>query len=84
MNKEWEEVKLFHEKFNHPIGQYPKQGWSGSTVPVLENIITEYEEMISKLEGVDYIEHRIYCKKCIDYIREEIKSTISKEFVYDY
>lgn len=24
MNKEWEEVKLFHEKFNHPIGQYPK------------------------------------------------------------
>lgn len=67
-----------------PIGQYPKQGWSGSTVPVLENRIKEYEEMISKLEGVDYIEHRIYCKKCIDYIREEIKSTISKEFVYDY
>ena len=46
-----------------PIGQYPKQGWSGSTVPVLENRIKEYEEMISKLEGVDYIEHRIYCKK---------------------
>lgn len=67
-----------------PIGQYPKKGWSGSTVPVLENRIKEYEEMISKLEGVDYIEHRIYCEKCIDHIREEIKSTISKEFVYDY
>ena len=25
MNKEWEEVKLFHEKFNHPVSQYPKK-----------------------------------------------------------
>lgn len=23
MNKEWEEVKLFHEKFNHPISNHP-------------------------------------------------------------
>ncbi len=24
MNKEWEEVKLFHEKFNHPVGESPR------------------------------------------------------------
>lgn len=24
MNKEWEEVKLFHEKFNHPVADHPK------------------------------------------------------------
>lgn len=24
MNKEWEEVKLFHEKFNHPVSEQPR------------------------------------------------------------
>lgn len=23
MNREWEAVKLFHEKFNHPVGKFP-------------------------------------------------------------
>lgn len=25
MNKEWEEVKLFHKKFNHPVSSCPKK-----------------------------------------------------------
>ena len=24
MNKQWEEVKLFHEKFNHPTAEHPR------------------------------------------------------------
>lgn len=67
-----------------PIGQYPKHGWSGSTVPVLENRLKEFEEISDKLNGVDYIEHRVLCADCIERLREIIKETISKEFIYDY
>lgn len=67
-----------------PIGIYPKHGWSGSTVPVLGNKLKEFEEISSKLQGVDYIEHRIYCNECIECLRKQIKETISKEFMYDY
>ena len=53
-----------------------------SKINQIENAILQLEG--GKFQKIDYIEHRIYCEKCIDYIREEIKSTISKEFVYDY
>lgn len=78
MNKSIEVFKIC------PIGIYPKHGWSGSTVPVLENKLKEFEEIAPKLQGVDYIEHRIYCNECIECLRKQIKETISKEFMYDY
>lgn len=41
------------------------KSWSGSMVPYIENEIKFLNELISKINGIDYIEHKAYLKDII-------------------
>ena len=56
MNKEWEEVKLFHEKFNHPIGQYPKIMEKERAKKRYNWMLEEINEFLEAVEQGDIVE----------------------------
>lgn len=56
MNKEWEEVKLFHEKFNHPVSQYPKKMDVERAKKRYNWMLEEINEFMEAVEQEDLVE----------------------------
>ena len=56
MNKEWEEVKLFHEKFNHPISSYPKKMEKERAQKRYNWMLEEINEFLAAAEQGDIVE----------------------------
>ena len=57
---------------------------SGSEVPYIENRIKEYDEILLELKGIDFIQHRVFCKECIDELEKYKQKVIKREYIYNY
>ena len=56
MNKEWEAVKLFHEKFNHPVSRYPKVMEKERAKKRYNWMLEEINEFLEAVEQEDIVE----------------------------
>ena len=56
MNKEWEYVKLFHEKFNHPVSNYPKKMDKERAKKRYNWMLEEIDEFLQAVEQGDIVE----------------------------
>lgn len=56
MNKEWEEVKLFHEKFNHPVSEYPVKMEIERAKKRYNWMLEEINEFLEAVEEKDLVE----------------------------
>ena len=56
MNKEWEDVKLFHEKFNHPVSNYPKKMDKERAKKRYNWMLEEIDEFLQAVEQGDIVE----------------------------
>ncbi len=75
MNKEWEEVKLFHEKFNHPVSQYPKKIDVERVKKTEDNMEDWYKITLYRLIEV--------CKCAAGkYSRSKVRKALPEEFAY--
>lgn len=57
--------------------------WSGSEVPLLIGRKQFFECLESKLEGLQFLEHKRWLQERIEYVNQEIKVTKIKELVED-
>lgn len=57
---------------------------SGSEVPYIENRIKEYEEISSELNGLSFINHRVFCNNCISELQKYKQQVLKREFVYNH
>lgn len=56
MNKEWEEVKLFHEKFKQPVSEYPKRMEMERAKKRYNWMLEELNEFLEAAEREDIVE----------------------------
>ena len=56
MNREWEAVKLFHEKFNHPVAEHPRVMESERAHKRYNWMKEEIDEFIEAVEQQDIVE----------------------------
>lgn len=56
MNKEWEKVKLFHEKFNHPTSEHPRSMELERAKKRYNWMKEEIDEFIEAVEANDIVE----------------------------
>lgn len=56
MNKEWEEVKLFHEKFNHPVADQPRKMEYDRAKKRYNWMKEEIDEFLEAVEAKDLVE----------------------------
>lgn len=56
MNKEWEEVKLFHEKFNHPVSIYPRKMEKKRAKKRYAWMLEEINEFLEAVDEGDIVE----------------------------
>lgn len=56
MDKEWEAVKLFHEKFNHPVGKFPQCIKVERAEKRYSWMLEEIEEFIEAAKEGDIVE----------------------------
>ena len=56
MKKEWKEVKLFHEKLNHPVSQYPKKIDVERAKKRYNWMLEEINEFMEAVEQEDLVE----------------------------
>ena len=56
MNKEWEEVKLFHEKFNHPVSEHPRKMEYDRAKKRYNWMKEEIDEFLEAVEEGDLVE----------------------------
>lgn len=56
MNKEWEEVKLFHKKFNHPVSSCPKKMEKERAKKRYNWMLEEINEFLEAAEEGDIVE----------------------------
>lgn len=56
MNKEWEAVKLFHEKFNHPVANQPRGMELERAKKRYNWMLEEINEFIEAVEENDIVE----------------------------
>lgn len=56
MNKEWEDVKLFHLKFNHPTSEYPRKMELNRAEKRYNWMKEEIDEFIKAVKSEDIVE----------------------------
>lgn len=56
MNKEWEEVRLFHEKFNHPVSSYPVKMEKERAKKRYNWMLEEINEFLEAVEQEEIVE----------------------------
>ena len=56
MNKEWEEVKLFHIKFNHPTSEHPRKMELNRAQKRYNWMKEEIDEFIEAVKSEDIVE----------------------------
>lgn len=56
MNKEWEEVRLFHEKFSHPVGKQPQMMEKNRAKKRYNWMLEEINEFMEAVEQQDIVE----------------------------
>ena len=86
-SKKMEYIKLFivnNELFKDfkkiPLTLTP-YSYDGSLIPIYNNQIKYLESLLSIFIGLKWIEHRSHIEKQIEYLKEEIKSEETKEFL---
>lgn len=57
--------------------------WSGSQVPMIQEEINFFEEILSFLNTVDLLPHRNYIEQRIGGLKKYLKSTMKREFIGD-
>ena len=83
-------IKLFlemnydFEMFNK-ISFFPRtRSWSGSEVPIIEKDISFLEKLLEEISGIEYLEHRVYLKKCIDAEKKHKQKVLRREYMENF
>ncbi|MDE8110668.1 hypothetical protein PT048_02555, partial [Erysipelothrix rhusiopathiae] len=73
-----------NKDFNHfnQIYLFPmSKSWSGSEVPIIEEEIDFIKFIRDSLDGIDYIEHRVYLEGIIDSKNKYLKKVLYEEYL---
>ena len=56
MNTEWEQVKLFHQKFNHPVSEHPQKMEYERALKRYNWMLEEIDEFLEAVKNQDIVE----------------------------
>ncbi|WP_305118538.1 hypothetical protein [Thomasclavelia cocleata] len=72
------------EMFNK-ISFFPRtRSWSGSEVPIIEKNISFLEKLLEEISGIEYLEHRVYLKKCFDAEKKHKQKVLRREYMENF
>lgn len=57
---------------------------SGSEISYIESRIAEYREWITKLKGMQFIDHRSFCEDRIDSLQQKKRLILRREYIYNF
>jgi len=72
-------IETFKRLRFHPISQ----GWSGSRVPILQKELDFYKSILKLMNGMEFLEHKVYIKERIGFVDKEIKREMKRDFMDD-
>lgn len=59
------------------------QSWSGSRIPSLQKEIDFYKTIVDLMDGMKFLEHKVYIKEHIGFIEKEIRGEMKRDFMDD-